>query len=262
MNITWYGAASLLIESSGERILFDPFVQFNGGENPNSLEDFIHEEYICITHGHLDHLMEVPEFLYTETPGEATVYCGSVAARSLEEQGLDCSNVVLVRPGMCWKIGEIQLEVFKAEHAVPGWKTRLRTVMNPKMGKYMLNALFLASAKGQYPEGGETFMYELRAEGLRVQILGSLGLDREENYRPGADLLVLPFQGTDCPEKKALEIVERLKPRRILLDHFDDAFPPVSRTVDTRKFKQLMDTRYPYIPIVKPTAAKTVTIGL
>lgn len=56
MKITWYGTASILLESEGERLLFDPFVELAGASNPNSLEDFVQETDICITHGHVDHL--------------------------------------------------------------------------------------------------------------------------------------------------------------------------------------------------------------
>ena len=52
MKITWYGTASILLESEGERLLFDPFVELAGASNPNSLEDFVQETDICITHGH------------------------------------------------------------------------------------------------------------------------------------------------------------------------------------------------------------------
>lgn len=260
MKITWFGTASILIEAAGERILFDPFVQLRGGENPGSLEDFIDEKYICITHGHLDHLMEVPEFLDRETYGEATVYCGQVAADTLEAQGMDCSNVVLVRPSMQWKIGEMELAVFKGKHSKPGAGTALRTLCSLRFLKYFLNALFLFSANRQFPEGNETLVYEIRAEGKRVQVLGSLGLDDNEHYQTGADLLILPFQGTDRLEEKALEIVEKLAPKRVILDHFDDSIPPVSRTVNTRHFKQLMDEKYPLIPVVKPAAGKTIIL--
>lgn len=259
MKITWHGAASILIEAAGERILFDPFVQLRGAENPNSLDDFIEERYICITHGHLDHLMEAAEFLDRETPGEATVYCGSVPADTLMEQGVDCSNVVLVEPGMQWKIGNVGLKVYKARHSVPEFFLKIKTLLHPRMIKYAVNTLFLASANRQFPEGNETFMYEIRAEGKRVQILGSMGLDELEEYETGAELLILPFQGVGRPEEEAEKIIERLKPKHVLLDHFDDAFPPVSRTVDTRRFKKLMDEKYPHIQVVKPTAGHTVT---
>ena len=80
MKITWLGTAAIRLEADGETVLFDPFVQLVGGENPNCLDDFLQDQTICVTHGHLDHLMEVPEFLDPESDAEATVYCGEVAA--------------------------------------------------------------------------------------------------------------------------------------------------------------------------------------
>ena len=61
---------------------------------------------------------------------------------------------------------------------------------------------------------------------------------------------------------KAVDLIaaEDTRHSRILLDHFDDAFPPVSEHVDTRRFKKLMDEEYPQIKVVKPTAGKTVVL--
>ena len=63
ITITWFGTASILIEACGQKLLFDPFVELNGGSNPNTLEDFEGVSDICVTHGHLDHLFFVPELV-------------------------------------------------------------------------------------------------------------------------------------------------------------------------------------------------------
>ena len=96
MKITWLGTAAIRLEADGETVLFDPFVQLVGGENPNCLDDFLQDQTICVTHGHLDHLMEVPEFLDPESDAEATVYCGEVAAETLSDMVENTSNVVKV----------------------------------------------------------------------------------------------------------------------------------------------------------------------
>ena len=57
---------------------------------------------------------------------------------------------------------------------------------------------------------------------------------------------------------KLMAWVDRLMPKRILLDHFDDAFPPASREEDTRPFYRLLSSRYPQIRAVKPKAGKPV----
>ena len=259
MKVTWFGNASILIEAAGERILFDPFVQLRGGGNPNSLDDFIHETSLCITHGHLDHLMTAAEFLDKGTEGEATVYCGSVAAHTLEEQGFEGSNMVLVKPGMKWKIGDVRMEAFTAGHVQFGWKRKWGLLRGGRIFRYFWNALFLASAGKFFSEGNETFLYELTAEGKRVQIMGSLALDPQVSYESGADLLVLPLEGKGL-EEQALAIVERLLPKQILLDHFDDAFPPVSSAADPGKLLRMLEERYPEILVTIPEAGKTMVL--
>lgn len=260
MEITWFGNASILIKAAGETILFDPFVQLRGGENPNSLADFAQAPYICITHGHLDHMMEVPEFLDRAGELEATVYCGSVTARTLEEQGVDGSNAVQVGPGMSWNIGDVTLQVLKGSHSRGRNRWFWKALTDGRLFAHFWNILFWTSAEKQFPEGDETLIYELLAEGKRVQVLGSLALDPGEAYEPGADLLILPLEATSHPEEKAMAIVEQLKPKAILLDHFDDAYPPVSRSVDTGRFRKLMEEKYPQIVVVKTQVGTTVIL--
>ena len=62
VKITWLGTAAIRLEADGETVLFDPFVQLVGGENPNCLDDFLQDQTICVTHGHLDHLMRFRNF--------------------------------------------------------------------------------------------------------------------------------------------------------------------------------------------------------
>lgn len=260
MKITWLGTACIRIETGKDRILFDPFVQLVGGENPNCLEDFLQEENLCITHGHLDHLMEVPEFLDEESAAEATVFCGSVPAATLERLGVDTGSVVEVKPGTVFQIGSARLRVWEGRHADAGTAGRLETLLSFRVLRYLRNALALAWLHPKFPERGQTYLYELRAEEKTVLVMGSMGLREDVPYPVGADLLILPYQGCAHLEREALHIVEKLRPKRILLDHFDDAFPPVSRSVDTRGFKRLMDEKYTQIPVVKPTAKKPVEL--
>lgn len=260
MKITWLGTASIRIEAEGERILFDPFVQLVGGENPNCIEDFLEDDTICITHGHLDHLMEAPEFLEEEGAGEATVFCGSVAADTLSKLVPDTSNVVCVRPGCCFHIGKVRIRVWEGRHARPGFWTGVRKLFSVRLIKYFRNALALGYLNLKFPEKDQTYLYELQAEGKTVLVMGSLGLKEEICYPEGADLLILPYQGSARLEQEAMRIVRRLRPKRIMLDHFDDAFPPVSNRVDTRSFKALMDEEFPQIAVVKPAAGKSVEI--
>ena len=98
-------------------------------------------------------------------------------------------------------------------------KSGIPEAVFPQILQYFRNALALAYLNPKFPEGGQTLMYEVHAEGKRVQVMGSLGLQEDQEYPQGADLLILPFQGSEFLEAVALEVVERLQPKRILLDH-------------------------------------------
>ena len=76
-------------------------------------------------------------------------------------------------------------------------------------------------------------------------MLGSLNLAADVDYPTGMDLLVLPYQGTSDLLTPAIQIIDRLKPRAVLLDHFDDAFPPISNTVDTSDIQEYYAEKLP-----------------
>lgn len=257
MKITWLGTASILIESEDTCILFDPFVELAGGSNPNTLEDFRGVTDICITHGHVDHLFFVPQLIEEQ---DATVHCPSPAAVTLEGWLEECGNVVRTLPGESWQVGGIRLRTHMGAHVPFTPCLAMRTLLQMRNLRYWRNALFLAWAHPRFPEKGETLVYEIEAEGKRVLLLGSMALDPDTVYPEGADLLILPFQGRREPEREACRIVERLKPRRVLLDHFDDAFPPVSRQEDTRRLCRLMKERFPQVKAAKPVAGKGIFI--
>lgn len=257
MKITWYGTASVLLEAEGEKLLFDPFVQLAGGSNPNSPEDFPPDADICITHGHVDHLFFVPELLEQR---DITVYGTKAVMDTLEGWVEDGSSMVQTEPGSSWRMGNMKITMLKGKHTDFTVCTVLRRLFRPGWFRYFRNALFLAWAHPKFPEKGETAAYQIDAEGKRILLLGSMALDEDTVYPAGADLLILPFQGREDMTAAAMEIVDRLKPRRILLDHFDDAFPPVSEEVDTRSFKKAMDQMYPEIKVVKPKYGKPVEI--
>ncbi len=74
--------------------------------------------------------------------------------------------------------------------------------------------------------------------------MGSMGLDDSQAYPTGADLLILPYQGKSDPLPYAASLVERLMPKAILLDHYDDSFPPMTARVSTAAFERLMREKY------------------
>jgi hypothetical protein len=86
--------------------------------------------------------------------------------------------------------------------------------------------------------------------------MGSLNLDDDTAYPIGVDLLILPLQGRSGISKYAMSFVEQLQPKKILLDHFDDTFPPISSAVNTKPFISLMFQKHSDIPVICPQASE------
>ena len=61
MRLVWHGTASIEIVSEGGRLLFDPFVPLKGSPVPVKLADFDGFTDIFVTHGHLDHILTIPD---------------------------------------------------------------------------------------------------------------------------------------------------------------------------------------------------------
>lgn len=257
MKITWLGTAAIRIEAGGERLLFDPFVELAGSSNPNSLEDFLEDTDICITHGHVDHLFFVPELV---EGADATVHCTKRAADTLEKYLEENGNIIRVSPGDSWRLGGMRITVYKGKHIRFSPALVLRKVFSWRLFRHLKNTIFLAWAHLRFPEKGETVVYEVEAEGKKLLLLGSMALDDQTAYPEEADVLILPYQGTNQPEKEACRIIERLRPKRVILDHFDDAFPPASEEMDTRRLKTVLSGRFPLLPVVKPKAGKPIVL--
>jgi hypothetical protein len=82
-----------------------------------------------------------------------------------------------------------------------------------------------------------------------------MNLDDNTDYPKGVDLLILPFQGRSDIHSYVLSFIDRLLPRKILLYHYDDTFPPLTSPVKTEPFISLMCKKYPDIPVLCPKAS-------
>ena len=257
IRITWKGTAAFVLEAAGERILFDPFVQIRGGENPGSIDEFLGEETIFITHGHFDHLCRVPQLL---EEGDATVFCTARPAKTLERYTQEMDQVAQIRVGDTIPIGGVKIRVLKGKHIEFQMKRIFDTMTPLRVLRHWRNMPFLLWANREFQEGDETVAFEIKAEGKTLLLLGSLALDERETYPTGADLLILPYSGNHDLVGEADRIIDRLRPRRILLSHFDDGFPPMSRSVDTSGLKRLIKEKWPQIQVAKPVKDKPVII--
>ena len=168
-------------------------------------------------------------------------------------------NIAVIKPGMELTFSDITVHVLRGKHIEFDRRYIPATLSPYRVLRYPPNMPFLFWANRTFQEGGQIVAFEICAEEKQILLLGSLNLLPEENYPHRPDLLILPYQGNNDLVAHADHILDRIRPKNILLSHFDNAFPPESRDVDLRPLKKLLTQKYPHIHCVKPTAGKAIT---
>jgi hypothetical protein len=136
----------------------------------------------------------------------------------------------------------------------------LRTIFSPRIIRFRENLKLMATENRVFKESGETVIYEISCCQKTITVLGSLGLADNAQYSEATDLLVLPDPGSSHLVELALAVVSRLRPRTVMLDHFDDAFPPISRMIDISPFVAVMRKEFPDVQVIVPERGATYDI--
>lgn len=229
MEIKWFGTASIEIKNQTGRILFDPFVPLNGSDVNTSIEDYDGIQDIFVTHGHFDHIVNIPMIFHRNS--NIRIYCTRTPYRTLLRKGISESNLVPITFGEEMTIHNFQIKVYHGKHAIlpkPSMERVFSILQSPQRG----NLPYILRENSLCREKGETVFYQIHTEDMRISLMGSLNLREDVNYPTDSDLLILPYNGWDDNFSPAVKIIERLKPRKILLDHYDITFPPISQPVE------------------------------
>lgn len=244
MYIKWYGTASLGIKSGDKRLLIDPFFNRNPELPCAQPEDFAEYDAILLTHGHYDHLADVPGIV---SQSGARVFCTATPAGTLIKAGVSPENIKIITPGARLSINGFSVEVYKSKHVVFDVGTIIRHAVSFDFYRHLPTSLKLISTAFTMPEAGEIVGYHIHADGDDAFVLGSLNYDKRISYPRKVGTLIVPYNGCSSLEKTALAITEMFSPERVLLDHYDDAFPPITQQVDTESFLRLMHSVHPEI---------------
>lgn len=243
MEIAWYGTAALLLREGDAAIAFDPFcgMPLDSSLGQAGLRTLGAElrgvREVFITHGHFDHILHIPQ-IYKDAP--LCLRCTKTPRETLVRKGVAADRIREIRPGAEEIVGPFTVTAYQGRHCKFDLPLIFNTVFRWSVFQNMPRVLYLAQALLRYPENGEILFYEVLCGGMRVQIMGSLGLAAGVDYPTGADLLILPFQGRSDLDIYGLGLVRRLRPKAVLLDHWDDAFPPLSDTVKTESFEKIL----------------------
>lgn len=231
MHLIWHGTAAIEAVCGGGRILLDPFVPLKGSPVKVCIAEYDGFSDIFVTYCHFDHVANLPEIV-RRNPG-VLIHCTQAAYAQLQERGhIPERNLRLLRFGDQISVKGFTVRLCHGKHA-----------LLPKADVKRVAGWLRSPARGNIPrlvrefygwnERDESVFYVLEAEGKRVALMGSMNLREEIAYPTGVDVLVLPYNGWTDNLPPAKRIIERLAPKRVLLDHYDDSFPPLSAPVDT-----------------------------
>jgi L-ascorbate metabolism protein UlaG (beta-lactamase superfamily) len=273
MQITWYTNASIRLDIDELSLLFDPFVPLPGATSPKATDskpanpitaaDYLPAPHILITHGHLDHLRNVPELAKL---GAGEIIATATPHRVLTAKGVASDRLRQVKPGDELQFattdshGPVTVTIKRGKHIKFDWPLVLRSLINPRLLRYASNSITMIRDNMVYVENNETVIFEVAFAGKLITVLGSLSLAEDEQYTQHPDLLVLPYQGNSHLPPIALSVIERIAPQAVLLDHFDDAFPPITREIDTTPLIQALSQSYPQIKVIMPVQRATYSI--
>ena len=250
MRVTWYGTATIGIDDGKNKILFDPFVRRNKKlKHSTPIEDFAGFDAVFITHGHFDHLYDVPELARVDK--SVPFYCTKTPAKTLMKKNVPKDRIGVIKPGDTVEIGGFKITAYQSKHIKfdAGYVLSVfgRCAVHFPMTLYLfINHICM-------PEHHEIVMYRIENGGKSILLSGSFGTVDGVEYPQDCDMFILANGGNLSIPKLTKPFIESTHPKRVFVDHFDDAFPPVTKRVCVEKFRDKMRQTHPEIEFIIPT---------
>lgn len=258
MKLQWLGTAGFRIDTGTDIFLVDPYLSRNAGATPSQPlkpADIAGAGQIFITHGHFDHLHDIPAIMKLD---QSVVYCSEIAASTLAREGADVSRVQAVTTDSYSRdFKSYRAQAFFSRHVKFDIPLVLRALWRVGAGY----GRFSAVHKGYPP--GQVLSWRFTIGDYIIHHFGSAGSPPEELQRAALapiDLLLAPLQGHTNICDKAFEYVRVLKPRLVIPHHQDDFYPPVSTYVDIDPFVSRVRKECPGTEVRVMEFNETITI--
>ncbi len=249
MRIKWYGTASLLVESGESRILIDPYLKEHAKNRPPfDREDGKDVDAILITHPHFDHFKDISFFMEG-----VPVHVSPNGLKQAEKNYISTDSMVPMSANETIKIGNLTVKTYASRHCVFDLATILRVAFSPRtyFGCFRAGISLIRDAY-HFRCYDDIYAFEISDGEKRIVVLGSAGYLEEVDYPKDCDLLVFPFQGRSRMHRYLIRFLDVFRPKGVLIDHFDDAFPPFTHTMNIKKFAPILQKHLPGARAIVP----------
>lgn len=243
MKLTWFGTAGFRIETEHHSMLIDPYFTRNNKARPvqqMSASDIEDADSIFISHGHFDHIYDVPTIASNTN---STVYCGRGVDSTLIHNGLTKDLIHrVVSDGEYVDFDGLRAQAFYSKHVKFDRWLLIKTLarIHFRLSRYL-------PLLREYPEG-QVLSWRFTTEGTVIHHFGSGGSSQDELETLGnqsTDVLLVPMQGHTHIDQIAHQYVKALNPKVVVPHHQDNFYPPISTMVDTDNFSRLVKMTNP-----------------
>ena len=118
MQVTYFGHSSFLVNTEGQKLLFDPFI------TPNELAadidvNTITPDFILLSHGHQDHVADV-ELIYAQS--KAQVIANFEVVSWFEEKGIENNHSMNLGGEWNFNFGKVKMVNCRSHRQFARWQ--------------------------------------------------------------------------------------------------------------------------------------------
>lgn len=254
LKFIWYGTNSIKLIYNNNSILFDPFIRYEKRNDSNFYKNFYDTKNIFITHGHIDHTMDL-NILYKNK--NVKIYTTKSPYKKLLKDKFNISNLVMIKHNDSFNNGSFNIKVLKSKHIKFDIKSIINTIFSKDVIKYHSYLKTLIRNNFKCKEKNETVTYLIKINKIKIMVMGSMALDKKVMYPKNVDYLFLAYQGRSDLDKKIINIIKIIEPKTIILTHFDNSFPPISKNVNINNLRDIIPSN---IGLIIPEYEKEIVL--